>query len=183
MTESLQDQLLKAGLADEKRAREVRKDKQGKKNKPPKGQRGRPQKSEAAERARTEQAAKAERDRQTEAKRQAKRQAKEVAAQIRQIVDTNRVSRAEGETVYRFTQGGKIKELQVTEVQRQQLARGELAVIASAGRYDLVPASVAERIRRLDESAIRVANDRHSNEGEREEDAYADFPVPDDLMW
>ncbi|MEX1081154.1 MAG: DUF2058 domain-containing protein [Halofilum sp. (in: g-proteobacteria)] len=182
MANSLQDQLMKAGLADEKRARELEKEKRAKaKRKQPKSKRGTGQQQQS-ERARQEQSQKAERDRQIEAKRQAKQKAKETAEQIRQIVANHHVDRAQGEAVYRFTQGSRIKEIQVTNAQRQQIARGELAVIGTRKGYELVPATIAERIRPLDESVIRVANERASGETDPE-DPYADYPVPDDLMW
>lgn len=183
MADSLQDQLMKAGLADEKRARDVRKEQKGKhKQKQPKKRRGQSGPDSATERARREQAEKVERDRQIETKRQARQRAKETAAQIHQIAESHRVERTGGEAVYRFTRGRRIKEVQVTEAQRQQLAGGELAIIAAKSGFELVPASVAERIRGIDENAVAVANERHRSESDAE-DPYADFPVPDDLVW
>ncbi len=182
MANSLQDQLLKAGLSDEKRAREIEKEKKTHgKRKPPKAKRGADE-QQRAERARRQQAKKADRDREIEAQRQAKQRAKETAAQIQQLVGNNRVDRSKGEAVYRFTQGSRIKEIQVTDAQRQQIARGELAVIGLKRGYELVPAAVAERVRALDDSAVRVANERAADDPDPN-DPYADYPVPDDLMW
>ncbi len=183
MGNSLQDQLLKTGLADEKRAREIEQEKKSKgKRKPPKSKRGAEQ-QQKAERARQQQAQKAERDRALEAERQKQRQAKETAAQIRQIVQDHRVDRAKGESVYRFTQGSRIKEIQVTDDQRQRLARGELAVVAVSKKgFEVVPARVAERIRDLDDNAVKVANQAQADEADAD-DPYADYPVPDELMW
>lgn len=183
MGNSLQDQLLKTGLADEKRAREIEQEKKSKgRRKQPKSKRGAEQ-QQKAERQRQQQAQKAERDRALEAERQQQRQAKETADRIRQIAKDNRVDRAKGEAVYRFTLGSRIKEIQVTDDQRQRIASGELAVVAvSRKAFEVIPAAVAERIRGLDENAVKVDNRAQANESDAD-DPYADFPVPDDLMW
>lgn len=183
MGNSLQDQLLKTGLADEKRAREIEQEKKSKgKRKQPKSKRGAEQRQKA-EQARQQQAQKAERDRALEAERQKQRRAKETATQIRQIAKDNRVDRAKGEAVYRFTDGSRIKEIQVTDDQRQRLARGELAVVAVSNKaFEVVPAGVAERIRGIDENAVKVVNQPQADEADPD-DPYADYPVPDDLMW
>lgn len=180
MTKSLQDQFKQLGLADEKQARKAR---QGKKKQ--KGVSGRARREAAApdpnaEAAQRERAEKAERDRQLEAERQAERQAKETAERVRQIIESNRVERGDGELVYRFTRGSRIKELWLSKAHHRRLAEGDVGLVALGAGYELVPRSTAERIRGIDAEAVLVLNDGGPESGD---DAYADFPVPDDLMW
>ena len=48
--------------------------------------------------------------------------------------------------------------------------------------YAIIPASVADKIAQRDESSI-VLNNALSQEAQDEDDPYADFKIPDDLMW
>ncbi|MFG3825821.1 DUF2058 family protein, partial [Escherichia coli] len=48
--------------------------------------------------------------------------------------------------------------------------------------YAIIPASVADKIAQRDASFI-VLNSALSQEEQDEDDPYADFKIPDDLMW
>lgn len=69
-----------------------------------------------------------------------------------------------------------------------QLINGRLAiarlVIENSGEceYAIIPASVADKIAQRDADSI-VVNSALSQEEQDEDDPYADFKVPDDLMW
>ena len=80
---SLQDQLLKTGLADEKKAKAIRNEKHKKRKQQPKGT---VEVSEAEARARKAREEKSERDRQLNLQHQKKAEKKAVQAQIRQLV-------------------------------------------------------------------------------------------------
>ena len=180
MSNSLQDQLKQLGLADEKQERKARQEKRKnrKGRKPSRRQTAAP--DPQAEAARRERAEKAERDRASNSKREARRRAKETAARIRQIVETHGIKRGEGERVYRFTRGRKIKEVWLSAEHHQRLADGEIALVTYGQGYELVPKATGERIREIDEKALLVLN---TGGAESDDDAYADFPIPDDLMW
>jgi uncharacterized protein YaiL (DUF2058 family) len=49
--------------------------------------------------------------------------------------------------------------------------------------YELVPAIVAEKIKQRDDSYVLVMNDKIQEETSTNDDPYADFQIPDDLMW
>lgn len=57
-------------------------------------------------------------------------------------------------------------------------------VINNSGEceYAIIPASVADKIAQRDADSI-VVNSALSQEEQDEDDPYADFKVPDDLMW
>lgn len=184
MSNSLQDQLVQAGLANEKKAREAQRQKKAGGKKKGKGA-NKPQRSEesqeaarAAEQARAE---KAERDRQLEAERQARRAEKEREEQVAQIIRSQRLSREGGEVRYHFTDGTRIRELLVTAALQQQLAVGSAVIVRSGKGYEILPASEAERVRELDPERIVTWN---TPDGDHDpDDPYADYPVPDDLSW
>jgi len=178
MGNSLQDQLLKAGLATEKQAKKAKAGKA-----PPKrGKKGQPPAlSESTAAARQAQADKAARDKALNEKRKAEAELRERRAQIRQLIDKHRLSRDEGEIGYNFVDRGKIRKLYVTPEIQTKLSKGQLDIARLDGRYDVVPAEVADRIRERDERCL-VARPAPSGEP-AEDDPYKDFKVPDDLMW
>lgn len=177
MALSLQEQLLKQGLVDEKKAKQV---KQEKRRKDRQGKQKPPQPNEVAERARAARAEQAERDRQANRDRQAEADRKAVAAQIRQLVETHRLTRERGTVDYQFVDQKKIKKVLVSEIQQDQLARGRVAIARYGESYELVPATIAEKIRQRSEDTIVLLN---TPAAEDEDDPYADYPIPDDLMW
>jgi|TARA_Y100001968_G_scaffold329550_1_gene379154 uncharacterized protein YaiL (DUF2058 family) len=176
---SLQEQLLKAGLADEKKAREVRNEKRKQRKQQPKGA---TTVNEAEERARKARQEKAERDRQLNLERKKEAEKKAIQAQIRQLIETNRLDRSRGETSYQFVDGKKIKKILVNEQMVDQLSRGRLAIVALGDNYEIVPDRVARKIMERDESAIISMHDRKQDDA-GEDDPYAGYEIPDDLMW
>lgn len=176
---SLQEQLMKAGLADEKKARAIRSEKRKQRKQQPKGT---AQVNEAEERARKARQEQAERDRQLNLEKQKEAQKKAIQAQIRQLIETNRLDRRRGETSYQFVDGKKIKKILVDDTMVDQLSRGRLAVVRLGDNYDVVPNKVARKIMERDESAVVVLHDRKQDD-QGEDDPYAGYEIPDDLMW
>ncbi|MDX1597189.1 MAG: DUF2058 domain-containing protein [Marinobacter sp.] len=176
---SLQDQLLKAGLADEKKAKAIRNEKKKQRKQQPKGT---VQVSEAEIRARKAREEKAERDRQLNLERQKEAEKKAIQAQIRQLVNTNRLDRSRGETSYQFVHDKKIKKIFVDDKMVDQLSRGRLAIVFVNEQYEIVAEGVARKIQERDENAVVVLHDRQKDDV-GEDDPYAGFEIPDDLMW
>jgi uncharacterized protein YaiL (DUF2058 family) len=180
MANSLQNQLMKAGLADKKKANRA---KQAKREEANRARRGEIDLQDPAERIRLQRAEKAEKDRQLEAARQAERHEKEIAAQVRQLIESHRLPRHAGEEAFQFVQDRKIKKLYVTREQRDQLTRGQIAIVAFGDSHELVPTAIAEKIRPRDQAAVLLLNERTARQEGEEDDPYADYPIPDDLMW
>jgi uncharacterized protein YaiL (DUF2058 family) len=176
---SLQDQLLKAGVVDAKKAKEIAKEKRKKAKQRPKGQAVLNETREQAQQARAE---KAERDRELNRQQREAAEQRAIAAQIRQLIEMNRIGRSGGETAYQFTDGTKIKKMYVTPLLQNQLSKGLIAIVKFHDGYELVPAAVAEKISQRDESIVLVRNTGRKEEVD-EDDPYADYQIPDDLMW
>ncbi|MFY9972646.1 MAG: DUF2058 domain-containing protein [Chromatiaceae bacterium] len=179
MGNSLQEQLLKAGLVSEQRLKESRTDKH--KTVKRSGKRG-PGPDEGARRAAEQaRAEKAARDRELNRQRQeeAARRARE--NELRQLIHTHRVVREGGDLPYNFTDGRMLKRLYVNKDQHARLVDGRLAVVRQDAFYELVPAEIAERVRARDPGLVLVWN--QPEQGPEAEDPYAEFKVPDDLMW
>lgn len=175
---SLQDQLLKAGLVDQKKASKVNKSKhqqakQKQKNKIEPV-------DEAKLAAQRAQAEKVERDRLLNQQRKEEAERKALVAQVRQLIEMNRQP-ANGDIAYSFTDGTLVKKLYVNETQQKQLSNGRLCIVKLDEAYQLIPTLVAEKIQQRD-ATTRILSNKPTEQPE-EDDPYADFQVPDDLMW
>ena len=181
MSKSLQDQLMGAGLVDKKKAKAIGKAKRQKAKQTPKGHQS---EDEIKLAAKQKLADKAERDRALNLERQKEVEAKEILAQIKQLINSNKIARGQGEIAYSFTHDKKIKKLYVTDKLQGQLARGQIAIVAQGEAFELVPQVVAEKIAQRDAGLVVLLNERSASKDEvDEEDPYADFQIPDDLMW
>jgi uncharacterized protein YaiL (DUF2058 family) len=180
---SLQDQLLKAGLVDKNKANKAKKANQ-KKAKAARGS-GSSITNEAAIAAKLEQKNKVQRDRELNLQRQKESTQKAIAAQIIQLVEMNRLDTDNDEIAYSFTYDNKVKKIHLSEELKNQLIAGRLAIVTilknGQRKFVIVAATVAEKIAQRDELCLVQLNDKIENEGD--DDAYAEYKVPDDLMW
>ena len=179
MTNSLHEQLLKAGLVDEKKLQRAKKAKQ-RKEKEQRHSKQRPQ-DESALLAKQAKAREAERNRELNRLRQEEAQHKALQAQIRQLIEQNRVDTEGGEVPYHFDHGGKIRRLYVNEKLQGQLSQGRMGIVKLAERYEVLPREVMEKIVQRDAGCVILLNDKA--QAEDPNDPYAEFKVPDDLMW
>ena len=151
---TLQEQLLKAGLVTSKKAAKVER---------------------TAKKSRVQ-------------AREARAAVEEYKAQVKQLIEMNRITIANGDIGFNFTDGNLIKKIFVDKLTQAQLINGRLAIARllvdnnSEGEYAIIPASVADKIAQRDASSI-VLHSALSAEEQDEDDPYADFKVPDDLMW
>lgn len=180
---SLQDQLLKAGLIDVKKAKQAKKEKRKETNVARRS--AEPVVDEVKQQIELTRAEKAERDRELNRQRNEELQQKAIAAQIKQLIENHRQSKeaGQGDVEYNFTDGKLIKKIRVSAAVQQQIVRGQLAVVRLGEGYELVPRVVADKISLRDEKAVIVANTKASAVQEDEDDPYKDYVIPDDLMW
>ena len=175
---SLFDQLKKTGLVDQNKAQKVSK-KKHRLNKQQKGKKaGKPDENKL--RAQQIQADQAARDRELNLKQKQAAEQKAIAAQIRQLIEMNRID-DDGEIGFNFVDDSNVHQIYVSEKVQDELVRGQLAIIKLQNRYNLVPAKVAEKIALRDASCVILCNTVNTKDSD--DDLYADYKVPDDLMW
>ena len=176
---SLQDQLLKAGLVDNKKAGKIKKAKYRQ------AQQKQKNKIETLDEvklaAQQAHAGKVERDRQLNRQRKAAAERKAIAAQVRQLIEMNRQPLEDGDIGYSFSDGALIKRIYVTATQLKQLSNGRLCIIKLDEHYEIIPTLVAQKLQLRDAGTQILSN--KPTEIPDEDDPYADFQVPDDLMW
>lgn len=181
MGNALRDQLLKAGLVNEKQVKKAQKEKL-RENRQVQG------KTTAVDASKAERdaalLAKAERDRELNRERHEEQERKARTAQVRQLVEAHRLPHEAGEIRFNFVDGGKVKSLYVSDATRSRLARGRLAIIRLEGQHELVEADIAEKIAGRDASAVVLLNPQGSTaETGNPDDPYAAYAIPDDLTW
>lgn len=178
----LQEQLLKAGLVKKSKLAEVAREQN--KARHAKGPAAPSEIQREAERARAE---KAERDRALEAERKAQARRAELGVQARQIVADRKVPRT-GEIEYRFTVDGAIRTVLVNDDLKKKLATGALVIARVDDRYELLPRVAADKVRERDAGMIVLDHGQGTDataavSTSEDDDYYAQFKVPDDLMW
>ncbi|MEZ7998317.1 MAG: DUF2058 domain-containing protein [Halioglobus sp.] len=176
---SLKDQLLNAGLIDKKKAKQLKQELRKEAKVRKKGQVPLDDNKEQVKRNLVE---KAERDRQLNKQQQEVVERKAIQAQISQLITMNRIKRESGDIAYQFTDGTRIKKIYVTEQLQKDLVNGRLAIAKLGNEFELLPSSAAEKIRQRDPQVIVLLN-TYEVTGVDEDDPYAEYQIPDDLMW
>jgi len=177
---SLQEQLLKAGLVNKKKVKQAERNKQ---KVAKQVRQGEEVIDEAKASAEASKQAKLEKDKQHNEKIKEEAHAKALKAQIKQLILGHGIDRKYGDIDYNFTDGTKVKRIQVESLMQHQLSRGMLAIAKIGTDYFVLPGVVADKIRERDEGAIVYQADLAVQEATEEDDPYADYQIPDDLMW
>ncbi len=174
---ALQAQLLKAGLIDSKKAKKINQQQQHAKKT---GQ------SDNEVRVALEKAAaeKLARDQALNKERQKALEAKTQHANIRQMLSQHQIKDTQGDVPYQFIDEKKIKKIYVSQMVFDQIVAGHIAIARLDEQYPLLPRALAERIAERAPEAIIVCNDKSAAaQTVDEDDPYAAYVIPDDLMW
>ena len=155
MGNPLQDQLLKAGLATKKQAKKAEHEKfiSRKQNKGASP-------VVPSNKAREEQAAQEMRNRELNRERLEENRLREQKAQVKQLIETNRMIRDDRGEPYHFVVGNKIKRIFVSDEMADQLSRGLLAIVKLGTSFEVVPAKVAHQIVCRDPEAVVVFHEK-----------------------
>lgn len=187
---SLKDQLLNAGLIDKAKAAKIEQEQRKQAHqKTAKAQKQAKKSGEVvvdeakllAEKVLQE---KAERSKELNRIQREQAEHKAIRAQIKQLITLNSIDHKRGDLAYQFADGSKIKKIYLTKTLQDQLAYGIIVLVKLGDGYELVPKQVAEKIAQRDAACILVQNTGSTEPAAVEEDdPYADYKIPDDLMW
>ncbi|WP_312960847.1 DUF2058 domain-containing protein [Stutzerimonas nitrititolerans] len=179
MSLSLRDQLLKAGLVNEKQVKQAGKQQKKQQRLVHKGQAEKDDSQrEAALKAQAEKQA---RDQELNRQQQEKAEQKARIAQIKQLIETSRLPKLTTEDYYNFVDDKKVKRLSVNKLMRDKLSSGSLAIVRHGGGYEVIPREAALKIQERDPRRIVQLNVQ--TEAPDADDPYAAYQIPDDLMW
>jgi uncharacterized protein YaiL (DUF2058 family) len=174
---SLQDQLLKAGLVDKDKANQANRERRKKARQQRNGKATSPSTEQQQQ-----QREKAAKDRELNQRRDAARMQREIAAQVKQLVEQHRHPRdnAADDRPFYFDNKGKIKKMYVSAETHKLITSKKLAIVNCNGVFELVPTDIAEKIRQRNPGLVI---DLPEEQPASVDDPYADYQVPDDLIW
>ena len=169
MSDSLRDQLLKAGFTEntpaKKKPKQTQKKPSNKKKRP--ASKKAPAKNTPAQPDAAELAAQAER--------------KRVKAEIKELIEKECVPEYQGESTYSYILGERVRQLFIKPELQNKIAARELAITRLNGNTYLIPPETANKVLALNpEWAVIYAPDDKPEELPEE---YKDFQIPDDLNW
>ena len=173
---ALQAQLLKAGLVDNKKAKKLSKQAVHEQRT------GESKDAEVKAKIAQAQQEKLAKDQAIEQEKKAALQEKELKAAIMQMIHQYKIRDTDGEVAYQFLDG-KIKKVYINQQIYNALVAGSLVIAKENDSYAFLPKALAERINSKMEGFIIVNNAEKNEATTDEEDPYAAYVIPDDLMW
>ena len=175
---ALQAQLLKAGLVDNKKAKKLSKQAVHEKRT------GESKEAEIKAKIEQDKLEKQAKDLAIEQAKKAQLQEKELNATIVQMINQHKIRNTDGEISYQFIDENKIKKIYINQQIYNALVAGSLVIAKENDGYAIVPKALADRINSKMEGFILVNNSQSNDTATTdEEDPYAAYVIPDDLMW
>ncbi|WP_151980635.1 DUF2058 domain-containing protein [Acinetobacter guerrae] len=174
---ALQAQLLKAGLVDNKKAKKL--------NKQTQHEHRMGQNNEAELKANIEKnkLEKLEKDQALNQEKQRQLEGKALKAAIIQMISQHKIKEYEGDISYQFIDDNKIKKVYISQTVYNALVSGSLVIAKDQESYAYLPKALADKINLKMQGFILVNNAQSNEQTTDEEDPYAAYVIPDDLMW
>ncbi|WP_166170045.1 DUF2058 domain-containing protein [Acinetobacter sp. SA01] len=174
---ALQAQLLKAGLVDNKKAKKLSKQAIHEQRT------GQSNEAELKAKIAQDQQEKLARDQALDLEKKRLLQGKELKAAIVQMINQHKIKDTDGEVAYQFIDDNKVKKIYLNQQIYNALVAGSLIIAKEADSYAVLPKALAERINDKMEGFIIVNNSEKNEQTTDEDDPYAAYVIPDDLMW
>ncbi len=182
MSNPFQEQFLKAGLVNQQQVKKAQRDKNKQHKQKQKPSKKAPAVDEAKLKAQKLAEEQANRARELNKKKEEQARQKAISAEINQLIKDHFIKRDEKcDIAYNFQHDNKVKHIYVNADMKQQIINGKLGIARIEGRYELVPQAIAEKIQQRNEKRVILFKDEQQTV--EENDPYADFKIPDDLMW
>ena len=174
---ALQAQLLKAGLVDNKKAKKL--------SKQAVHEQRTGQSSDAEIKAKIEQdlQQKIAKDQSLNLEKKRLLDEKALHAAVVQMIGQHKIKETDGDMTYQFIDEGKIKKIYINQQIYNALVSGSLVIAKDQSSYAILPKALADRINEKLTGFIIVNNSENTQAVTDEEDPYAAYVIPDDLMW
>lgn len=178
MGKSLQDQFLKLGLAQKKQVNKIKKKKHQQKKQAV--QDSDVEKSKVQ--AKKAQESKKDYNKLLNQQKAEQQKQKEQNQQVDQLIETHMLQETAGNEVYKFTAENKIRKLYTSTEIINQLSSGKLAIVAYKKEYKLVHAEIGRKIVSILQDRLILLHEKSTTEQDGD-DPYAEYQIPDDLVW
>ncbi|MEI6897677.1 MAG: DUF2058 domain-containing protein [Psychromonas sp.] len=178
---SLQEQLMKSGLINKQKAQQAQTEKRRKaKQKKKKG---------TLEISQAQYAVNAKKEQQKKQDLQ-KNKAVQISLDERashgkliQMIAQHCEKNYQGEIDYHFTYAAKVKRIAINETTQRNLVNGLLAICVLNDEFYLINKEATEKLTKIDASVLVALHEKVDVEALDEDDPYAEFTIPDDLVW
>lgn len=178
---SLQEQLMKSGLINKQKAKQAQTDKRRKAKQ--KKKKGTIEISDAQRAIEAQKELLKQQD--LEKNRLIQEELAERAAhgKLIQMIAQHCEKNYQGEIDYHFTFDSKVKRIAINEATQQSLINGQLAICVLNEEFYLINKEATEKLAEIDASVLVALHEKVDTSAIDEDDPYAEFAVPDDLIW
>ena len=174
---ALQAQLLKAGLVDNKKANKLSKQAVHEQRT------GQSNEAELKAKIAQDKEQKLAKDQALDLEKKRLLQGKELKAAIVQMISQHKIHQLDGDVAYQFIDESKVKKIYLNQQIYNALVSGSLVIAKEDDSYAVLPKILADRIDAKMTGFIIVNNSQKNEQITDEEDPYAAYVIPDDLMW
>tara|TARA_R110001583_G_scaffold188860_3_gene351335 strand:+ start:24070 stop:24612 length:543 start_codon:yes stop_codon:yes gene_type:complete len=178
---SLQEQLMKSGLINKQKAKQAQTDKRRKAKQ--KKKKGTVEVSEVQlainEKAKQQKQQDLEKNKETQLELAARAAHGKLIQMIAQHCEKDYL----GDIDYHFTFAQKVKRIAINEQTQQSLILGRLAICVLNDEFYLINKEAAQILADIDASVLVALHEKVDKEEMDEDDPYAEFAIPDDLVW
>ncbi|NUF85965.1 DUF2058 domain-containing protein, partial [Acinetobacter seifertii] len=108
---------------------------------------------------------------------------KALKASIIQMIKQHKITDFAGDVAYQFIDENKIKKVYLSQQVYNALVTGSLVIAKDQDQYAYLPKALAEKIDQKMQGFILINNAEKNEQTTDEEDPYAAYVIPDDLMW
>jgi len=181
MAGSLQDQLKKSGLVSKKKSQQLKVEKRKKIKTQNKGQKSN---NEIAEKVKQVELQKKQDDQLRNQQQQLQVKQNEEKARIKQIIEQSKIKEYDGDTPFNFQFNNKIKTLYLNKENYDALVAGSIGLCQIDNVIFILPKATVNKINTINSIYVVLHQEKPKTTSETaSDDPYADYEIPDDLMW
>ncbi|MBU0485411.1 MAG: DUF2058 domain-containing protein [Proteobacteria bacterium] len=162
MGNPFQDKFLKAGLVNKKQVKKIAHE-----HRISKKQDKNSISTEATSKIEQEIAAQKERNKELNRQHNEEKQQRERLAQVRQMIEQNRLPKDERGEAYNFVEKNKIKKIYVPAEIADQLSYGQAAIVKFGTGYEVVPTKTARQISSRDPETVVVLQEQEEDPSDK----------------
>lgn len=178
---SLQDQLMKSGLINKQKAKQAQTEKRRKAKQ--KKKKGTIEVSDVQIAINEQKAQQKQQDLDKNRETQAQLDVRAAHGKLIQMIAQHCEKNYQGEIDYHFTFENKVKRIAVNEKTQQGLIKGSLAICVLNDEFYLINKEAAAKLSEIDASVLVALHEKVEISEIEEDDPYAEFAIPDDLIW
>ncbi|WP_094751871.1 DUF2058 domain-containing protein [Psychromonas sp. CD1] len=178
---SLQEQLMKSGLINKQKAKQAQTEKRRKAKQ--KKKKGTHEVSELQLSLHQQKEQQKNQDLDKNRQQQADLDARSAHGKLIQMIAQHCEKYYQGEIDYHFTYQNKVKRIAINNQTQQALINGMLAICVLNDEFYLIHKEAAEKLSAIDASVLVSLHEKVEKSEIDDDDPYAEFAVPDDLIW